>query len=142
MTFLLDRWHDGVKPHILVIGDLILDQYIWGEIERISPEAPVQILAWEKESSALGGAANVANNLAQLGCNVYLCGIIGHDNEGLELLDKAKFYGINTSLICKTKNFSTITKSRFISKNQHVLRVDKENSNHVDLEKKLIKKNN
>ena len=103
MNFLLNRWHNGVKPRVLVIGDLILDRYIWGEIERISPEAPVQILAWEKESSALGGAANVANNLAQLGCNVYLSGIIGYDSEGDELLKKAKQFNINTSLILKTK---------------------------------------
>ena len=140
MNFLLDRWHNGIKPHVLVIGDLILDRYIWGEIERISPEAPVQILTWEKESSALGGAANVANNLAQLGCNVSLCGIIGYDSEGQELLEKAKYFGINTSLILKSKKFRTITKSRFISKNQHVLRVDRENNSHVDLEKILIKK--
>ena len=140
MNFLLDRWHNGVKPRVLVIGDLILDRYIWGEIERISPEAPVQILTWEKESSALGGAANVANNLAQLGCNVYLCGIIGYDAEGLELLEKAKSFNINTSLILKTRKFRTITKSRFISKNQHVLRVDKEHNTYIDLEKRFIKK--
>lgn len=140
MNFLLDRWHNSIKPRVLVIGDLILDRYIWGEIERISPEAPVQILAWEKESSALGGAANVANNLAQLGCNVYLSGIIGYDSEGDELLKKAKQFNINTSLILKTRKFRTITKTRFISKNQHVLRVDKENNSHIDLENKFIKR--
>ena len=88
----------------------------------------------------MGGAANVANNLAQLGCNVYLCGIIGYDAEGLELLEKAKSFNINTSLILKTRKFRTITKSRFISKNQHVLRVDKENNTYIDLEKRFIKK--
>jgi len=74
------------RPKVLVIGDLILDEYIWGGINRISPEAPVPILETRSETLALGGAANVANNLVALGCEVHLCGAIGQDEKGDKLL--------------------------------------------------------
>ena len=74
------------RPKILVVGDLILDEYIWGGINRISPEAPVPILETRSETLTLGGAANVANNLVALGCEVHLCGAIGQDEKGDKLL--------------------------------------------------------
>ena len=74
------------RPRILVIGDLILDEYIWGSVNRISPEAPVPILETKSENLTLGGAANVANNLVALGCEVHLVGAIGQDEKGDKLL--------------------------------------------------------
>ena len=74
------------RPRIMVIGDLILDEYIWGSVSRISPEAPVPILETKSENLTLGGAANVANNLVALGCEVHLVGAIGNDEKGDKLL--------------------------------------------------------
>ena len=74
------------RPRLLVVGDVILDEYIWGAVHRISPEAPVPILETKSENLTLGGAANVANNLVALGCEVYLVGAIGHDEKGDKLL--------------------------------------------------------
>ena len=74
------------RPKILVIGDLILDEYLWGGVTRISPEAPVPILETKSEHLSLGGAAKVANNLDALGCEVYLIGAIGQDEKGDRLL--------------------------------------------------------
>lgn len=72
------RRRDGRVPApILVVGDLICDHYIWGDVERVSPEAPVQVLRWEREANRAGGAANVALNLAALGCEVRLGGVVG-----------------------------------------------------------------
>ena len=84
----------GYRPRLMVVGDLILDEYIWGSVNRISPEAPVPILETKSENLALGGAANVANNLAALGCEVYLVGAIGHDEKGdklLSLIEEKKY---------------------------------------------------
>jgi D-beta-D-heptose 7-phosphate kinase/D-beta-D-heptose 1-phosphate adenosyltransferase len=74
------------RPKVLVIGDLILDEYIWGSVNRVSPEAPVPILESKSENMALGGAANVANNLVALGCEVFLVGALGQDEKGDRLL--------------------------------------------------------
>jgi len=79
------------KPNILVIGDLIIDQYLWGSTNRISPEAPVQVVDVEKETTVLGGAGNVVANLKSLGANVSVISVIGSDDIGNELhqmLDK------------------------------------------------------
>ncbi|RLA85927.1 MAG: D-glycero-beta-D-manno-heptose-7-phosphate kinase, partial [Deltaproteobacteria bacterium] len=73
------------RAKVLVVGDLILDQFIWGKVERISPEAPVPVVEVEKESRLLGGAANVAHNIRTLGGQVEICGLLGGDSEGEEL---------------------------------------------------------
>ena len=75
------------RPSVIVVGDLILDEYIWGSVSRVSPEAPVPILESKSENMALGGAANVANNLVALGCEVHLVGAIGQDEKGDRLLN-------------------------------------------------------
>ncbi|RDU63957.1 D-glycero-beta-D-manno-heptose-7-phosphate kinase [Helicobacter sp. MIT 14-3879] len=124
-------------PNILVIGDLIIDCYIWGIVERISPEAPVQILKINDENNRLGGACNVAKNLTSLGANVSLCGIIGDDFDGRQLLDMLKESNINSELIILSKNFNTIKKTRFIASNQQVLRVDRE-YNKISLDSKEL----
>lgn len=113
-------------PRILIIGDLMLDHYVWGSVERISPEAPVQILKITRENNRLGGASNVALNLIALGAKAHICGIIGDDMDGkniIALLDSAK---INRDLLCVKSDFQSIKKTRFIASNQQVLRVDRE----------------
>jgi rfaE bifunctional protein kinase chain/domain len=122
---IVDKFSNG---KILVVGDLILDHYIWGSVDRISPEAPVVVVASHKETYCLGGAANVANNLAALGANVFLCGAIGNDSSGdkfIELLQKEK---IDTSGIIKANDRPTTIKTRVIAAVQQVVRIDKESS--------------
>ncbi len=113
-------------PRILIIGDLMLDHYVWGSVERISPEAPVQILKITRENNRLGGASNVALNLIALGAKAHICGIVGDDMDGkniINLLDSAE---INRDLLCVKSDFQSIKKTRFIASNQQVLRVDRE----------------
>ncbi|PZT47431.1 bifunctional heptose 7-phosphate kinase/heptose 1-phosphate adenyltransferase [Helicobacter valdiviensis] len=123
-----------MKPNILVIGDLILDHYIWGECKRISPEAPVQVIETKKENLNLGGACNVANNLVALGSNVWICGIVGEDEAGEKLVEKLQSLGINTLGIYKSKDRPTTQKSRVIASNQQVLRIDKEEKKPISKE--------
>ena len=88
-----------VPPNpILVVGDIMCDHYVWGDVERISPEAPVQVLRWEREANRPGGAANAAMNLAALGCDVRLAGLIGDDEAGRWLLEALRDAGIDTKV--------------------------------------------
>lgn len=131
------------NPSILVVGDLMIDHYVWGKCERISPEAPVQILKVDKENNRLGGACNVANNLISLGAKVSLCGILGDDIDGKILFNMIKNSNIKTDLIKILGDFSTIKKTRFIASNQQVLRVDIEYKNpkfDIDLILEIISK--
>jgi D-beta-D-heptose 7-phosphate kinase/D-beta-D-heptose 1-phosphate adenosyltransferase len=84
------------KTGILVIGDLMVDQYIWGKVRRISPEAPVPVVEVTDDNLLLGGAANVAYNILSLGGNVFLCGTVGSDDMGKVLLNKLAEIGINS----------------------------------------------
>lgn len=121
------------KPKILVIGDLMLDNYIWGDANRISPEAPVLVLKVNSENARLGGACNVANNLIALGAKVALCGVLGDDNDGKIVLTMLESRGIECSFIEVSSAFSTIKKTRLLAANQQILRVDKEaESTHLD----------
>lgn len=121
------------KPTILVAGDLILDQYIWGDVDRISPEAPVQVLRWKREQKTLGGAANVANNLAALGCSVRVLGLIGDDAEGGYFESLALAAGLEVKFIQRVTGRPTVTKIRFIGRNQQILRVDREENTEPPL---------
>lgn len=114
----------------LVIGDLMLDIYSFGKVERISPEAPVPIIKIEREEFRAGGAANVASNLKTLGAEVSLLGIIGEDENGHILEDLLKSKGIDTSYLLIKKRTRTIVKNRFISRGQQLLRVDHEDGAH------------
>jgi len=112
------------KPNILVIGDLMIDHYLWGSCERISPEAPVQVVNVKKESSSLGGAGNVVNNLVALGANVDVISVIGCDNVADELKNLLENINVQTSnLVVETKR-KTSKKSRLIAAQQQVLRYD------------------
>jgi D-beta-D-heptose 7-phosphate kinase/D-beta-D-heptose 1-phosphate adenosyltransferase len=119
------------KPKILVVGDLMIDHYLWGSCERISPEAPVQVVDIAKETTVLGGAGNVINNLRVLGAEVSVASVIGQDNIGDELLTMLDTIGVKTSHIVKQTNRSTSKKSRIIATNQQVLRYDKESKEEI-----------
>ncbi len=128
------------RPKVLVVGDLILDEYIWGSMNRISPEAPVPILESRSENLALGGAANVANNLVALGCDVYLAGALGQDEKGDRLLELIQNRSVNTDGIFRFVHRPTTSKMRVIAHNQQILRIDKEDDRPITekTEKKFI----
>jgi rfaE bifunctional protein kinase chain/domain len=114
------------RVSVLIVGDVMLDRYLWGEIRRISPEAPVPIVEIDRETHTPGGAANVANNLAALGVRCELFGVIGDDQDGEELqtLMQQKNVLFDKKLIRKT--VPTITKTRIVAQRQQICRLDKE----------------
>ena len=123
---------DGVKNcKILVVGDVMLDKYYFGEVTRISPEAPVPINHVTKVKETLGGAANVAHNLARLGCQTSLIAQIGKENHGEVFLNKLKSYGVDGSKIFRADK-PTTTKIRVISGHQQMLRLDFEDTAEID----------
>jgi D-beta-D-heptose 7-phosphate kinase/D-beta-D-heptose 1-phosphate adenosyltransferase len=119
------------KVSVLVLGDLMLDEYVYGTIERISPEAPVGILDWRERKIGLGGAANVASNLAHLGCRVFLAGIVGSDQSGEELARTANDLGIDTSGVVIDTDRPTTVKTRIVAHGHQVLRMDRESRSHA-----------
>ena len=130
------------NPKILVIGDLMIDHYLWGKCERISPEAPVQIVNIDKESSVLGGAGNVINNLRALGSRVDVLSVVGDDyvaNELKALLENIK---VQSNMLIIEQNRKTSKKSRLIASQQQVLRYDNESIEDISSasEKEIINK--
>jgi len=119
------------KPNILVIGDLMIDHYLWGSCERISPEAPVQVVDIAKETSVLGGAGNVISNLKTLGAHVSVASVIGDDDNGVELVAMLKEIGVDTQNIVVQKERKTSKKSRVIAVSQQILRYDKESKEKI-----------
>lgn len=126
---------------IMVIGDLILDQYILGDVNRISPEAPVQVVKVDKEKFGLGGAANVSNNIKSLGATPIVVGSVANDPAGKQMKSLFKKNGINTDGIFTTKNKPTIQKKRIISRNQQLIRIDYEDTENTNnhLQQKFLK---
>lgn len=116
---------------ILVVGDIIGDHYIWGTVERISPEAPVPVVDVERESYMLGGAGNVANNIVSLGGKVKICGVVGNDEMGQWIVHNLKRGGIETEGIVVEEERPTTKKTRVIAHSQHVVRFDYENKNDI-----------
>ncbi|MFH1856221.1 MAG: D-glycero-beta-D-manno-heptose-7-phosphate kinase [Candidatus Omnitrophota bacterium] len=119
------------KAKVLVIGDLILDEFIWGEVNRISPEAPVPVVKVKSQSYMPGGAANVANNITAFGGKVYLAGIIGRDVNGGILMEELKKRAVNIEGIIEDTTRPTTLKTRIIAHSQQVVRIDRENSEHI-----------
>jgi D-glycero-beta-D-manno-heptose-7-phosphate kinase len=113
---------------VLVIGDLMLDVFIWGDVRRISPEAPVPVVEVLKETKCLGGAANVVHNLASLGARPYPVGLIGADSAGGELLRLFHEHSVPVSGIVEERGRPTSMKTRVIARNQQVVRYDHESS--------------
>ncbi|MBI3035429.1 D-glycero-beta-D-manno-heptose-7-phosphate kinase [Candidatus Woesearchaeota archaeon] len=116
---------------VLVVGDIMLDKYIWGEVSRISPEAPVQVVHVSKETYAPGGASNVASNISTLDGNAFMVGIVGNDEAKNILLEELKSRGINTDGILTDKGKPTTQKVRIVGRSQQLLRVDYEKKSHV-----------
>lgn len=114
------------ERRFLVIGDLMVDRYIYGQVSRISPEAPVPVVRVDREEERLGGAANVAHNLARLGARVDLCGLVGDDREGRLLAKTLKGMGIGTDSLVITPDRPTTRKVRVIAHQQQIVRVDYE----------------
>jgi D-glycero-beta-D-manno-heptose-7-phosphate kinase len=114
------------KLKILVVGDLMLDQFVRGSVDRISPEAPIPVVQVRQEAKFPGGAANVARNLRDFGCEVSLCGVLGKDAAGRDLLELLRGAGIGTQGLFVDSRFSTIVKMRIIARQQQLVRVDYE----------------
>lgn len=117
-----------------MIGDVMIDRYISGKVDRISPEAPVPIVHLEKEEMRLGGAANVALNIKALGANPILCSIIGKDENANQFLKLLPKNGISEKGILQSAHRRTTVKSRVIAGNQHLLRIDREDKHYLNEE--------
>ncbi len=135
-------------PHarIVVVGDIIMDEYIWGDVSRISPEAPVPIVEVGDETQMLGGAANVVHNIACLGAKPVLCGVVGNDHTGKEIKQNIKTLGFDTEGIVTDRNRPTAIKTRIVARNQQVVRYDRESRGEIIPENRkkilgFIKKN-
>ena len=111
---------------ILVIGDLMVDEYIWGNVSRISPEAPVPVVNVTSESLRLGGAGNVVNNIHSLGGKVWLGGVVGNDAMGRKLIHDLRKMGVDTRGVVVEPERMTTVKTRIIAQHQQVVRYDRE----------------
>jgi rfaE bifunctional protein kinase chain/domain len=133
MSSLLDILGRFDRAHVLVIGDLMLDRFIWGDVERISPEAPVPVLRVTSDSFRLGGAANVIHNIRSLGGRVTACGFIGRDAAGKRILHDLRRVGVSTAGIFADAETQTIQKTRIIARPRHqqIVRLDRENQHAI-----------
>lgn len=120
------------KVKMAVVGDLMLDDYIIGSVERISPEAPVPVVSVKEERFVLGGAGNVINNLATLGVKTYCYGVIGDDIDGDRLKKSLKLLGVNTEGVVRSEDRPTIVKRRILGGNQQLLRIDWEDPTNIN----------
>lgn len=125
---LSDTFNGFNNLNVLVIGDVMIDAYLWGEVNRISPEAPVPILSKTMHENRLGGAGNVALNIQSLGANPILCAVIGKDEKAGTFLNLLKENHLDSDGIILSSDRITTVKTRIISQNQHMLRVDEEDS--------------
>jgi len=117
--------------NVLIIGDVMIDSYLWGKVSRISPEAPVPIVAVGKKERRLGGAANVALNIQALGANPILCSVIGVDYEGQAFMDLLKSQKLSQKGILKSRDRVTTVKTRVMGNNAQLLRVDEEEESDI-----------
>ena len=126
------------KAKILVYGDVLLDRFIWGEVDRISPEAPIPVVKVVKETARPGGAGNVAINLRSLGAEAFLMGVTGEDESHELLVKQMKERGVHQGFVTDSDRPTTV-KTRIIARNQQVVRVDKEGDQFISpsLEKRL-----
>ncbi len=128
MTFDISKFQSS---KILVVGDLMIDEYVWGSVDRISPEAPVQVVAVTDEDYTLGGAGNVVNNLTALGATVQTIGVIGTDTNGSLLLKKLQALKAGTAGVIAESGRPTTVKTRILADHQHVLRIDRETRREI-----------
>ncbi|HEX5679224.1 MAG TPA: PfkB family carbohydrate kinase, partial [Desulfobacterales bacterium] len=114
------------RCRLLVVGDLMLDEYVWGHVERISPEAPVPVVSVLNEEFTLGGAANVAKNLCQLGARVAVAGVVGTGPLGSRLRSELAKLGVDVGAVVEEAGRPTTRKTRIVAEHQQVLRIDRE----------------
>ncbi len=127
----LDRLKDST---LLVVGDIMLDHFIWGKVSRISPEAPVPVVDIQNESIMLGGAANVLNNITSLGGKAIICGVVGNDEMGKKIVHELRLQNVDTEgLVVETSRPTTI-KTRVIAHSQQVVRFDRESRGDISSE--------
>ena len=128
--------------NVMIIGDVMVDSYIWGSVERISPEAPVPIVAVEKRENRLGGAANVGLNVKSLGANAIMCAVIGHDEKGVDFQNLLVKEDMTNEGIVKSDDRITTTKFRVFGNHAQMLRVDEENIEELNRKdfNKLVEK--
>ena len=119
----IDKFKD---LRVLVIGDLMLDEYLWGKVDRISPEAPVPVVVVEKESHTLGGAGNVINNLSAMGAKVFAMGSVGTGQAGCSVLKKLEALNVDVTGVISEPDRPTTRKTRIIASSQQMLRIDRE----------------
>ncbi len=124
----IDRF---TSTRILVVGDIVLDHYIWGKVSRISPEAPVPVVNVTKENLLLGGATNVVQNIHALGGNVSVCGVIGADEAGKQLTHLLHAQKISTDGLITEPDRPTTIKTRIIAHSQQVVRFDRETKDRI-----------
>jgi D-glycero-beta-D-manno-heptose-7-phosphate kinase len=120
--------HEFSTKRVLVIGDLMLDEFVWGRVSRISPEAPVPVVEVIRESYYPGGAANVARNVREFTHSVFVMGLVGEDSHGQKLRELLGENGIGLEGLQNDRSFQTIVKTRIIARHQQVVRVDRERS--------------
>ncbi|SDK39576.1 D-alpha,beta-D-heptose 7-phosphate 1-kinase /D-beta-D-heptose 1-phosphate adenylyltransferase [Methylophilus rhizosphaerae] len=125
------------SQHVLVIGDVMLDRYLIGEVNRISPEGPVPVVLIKSEQQRAGGAANVAANLALLDIHTRMIGLVGDDNEGALLLTAMQAHGIDTQAMIRTAVRPTIAKTRILGGHQQMLRLDQEITTELSISESL-----
>ena len=138
MNVLLDRCLQEPRPRVLVIGDVMCDIYLWGTVSRISPEAPVPVFESMERHPALGGAANVAANLRELGCEVSLLSVIGADAAGQEIRTLLDKLGIGATWLVEDPSRPTTEKTRLMAHQQQMMRLDREH--RLPLDKAMTKR--
>jgi len=128
MTDIFEKFN---SLNIMIIGDVMMDSYIWGKVERVSPEAPVPVVKVSNKENRLGGAANVALNVQSLGGKPFICAVIGDNQEGEEFLLLLRNQKLSELGILKIKNRPTTVKTRIIAHNQQIVRVDEETDENI-----------
>jgi rfaE bifunctional protein kinase chain/domain len=128
LTEAIDRFSEA---RIVVLGDIIMDEFIWGDVSRISPEAPVPVLDVERETRLLGGAANVVRNMGALGADAILCGIVGDDAMGAEIVSELKRMGLRSDGVAVENGRPTSIKTRVVARNQQIVRYDRESTAQI-----------
>ena len=133
-------FHQFTQLKVAVVGDLMLDTYWWGKVDRISPEAPVPVVAVSKKEQRIGGAGNVAINLRSLGATVSMLSVLGKDDDGDQLTKLLAEKRVNTKYLVYSSERITTNKIRIISRNQHMMRLDAEHTNDISTadEEKLL----
>jgi rfaE bifunctional protein kinase chain/domain len=134
MSYLNNLFHEFTTKRILVVGDVMIDSYLRGRVNRVSPEAPVPIVSLDKEEDRLGGAANVALNLVALGAKPVICSVIGTDKQAKRFHELSEQAGISSEGLVSSSDRSTTVKTRVIGNNQQLLRIDSEQVDLISME--------